>query len=146
MGPKTLLDFSDASLYTNIKNFNNKDNPAVIGVDYVETMELGNVNFQKAFKAEVKRLNLRGDLTDIKANYGYYNNGYIELTTTELYIYEGAKLYAQYMYFFALEIINLDRDVQMKSSIDNECTERTDNNEDLYTCMDYEKNSINPLS
>lgn len=34
----------------------------------------------------------------------------------------------------------------MKSSFDNECTPRTSKNEDLYTCMDYEKNSVTPLS
>ena len=76
-------------------------------------MELGNIKFTKAFKIEVERLNIKGDVTDVEAQADLqkYNDGYIEFITKELYIDEAAKLYAQHMFFFSADIIDLGKDV-----------------------------------
>ena len=54
-----------------------------------------------------------GDVTDVEAQADLqkYNDGYIEFITKELYIDEAAKLYAQHMFFFSADIIDLGKDV-----------------------------------
>ena len=65
--------------------------------------------------------------------------GHIGLWTERLIVREGAELYGPRIFLYANKSIDIEKNVLVNSSRENECYIGNDGNENLYECMNFDE-------
>jgi hypothetical protein len=95
-------------------------------------MTLGKVIFSRSLEIEVDQLSLYNDIKDVDVLEEDKLTGTIGIWTNDLTIHEGVTIEAPKIVLFANDSLIIKEEVELKSSIKNECYLETDGNKKLY--------------